>query len=144
LTRSDAGRIFSLYGHEPAEKETTEMPVIETRTSKFEIREIARCGVRKCPAIASRLVRKTRESEFAVNPGGGFGSWSSRIVDVEVLEGPAKWSLSCGHGSAIVKSVEGRHSEVRACDVRCTSAKGHKCECSCSGTMHGADHVPAE
>jgi hypothetical protein len=23
------------------------------------------------------------------------------------------------------------------CDVRCTDAKGFKCECSCGGTNHG-------
>lgn len=25
------------------------------------------------------------------------------------------------------------------CDARCSSARGHNCECSCGGALHGAD-----
>lgn len=27
---------------------------------------------------------------------------------------------------------------LHKCDARCTSAKGHSCECSCGGVNHGA------
>lgn len=36
--------------------------------------------------------------------------------------------------------IEGKVNTAVTCDVRCTSAVGHKCECSCGGANHGADH----
>lgn len=35
--------------------------------------------------------------------------------------------------------VQGRKNDT-ACDSRCTSARGHNCECSCGGANHGCDH----
>jgi hypothetical protein len=37
------------------------------------------------------------------------------------------------------RQVDGTFSAEHACDVRCTSARGHKCECSCGGANHGKD-----
>jgi hypothetical protein len=47
----------------------------------------------------------------------------------------------CGCGRRVLLcQVEGRVSDTVLCDERCTSARGHKCECSCGGLNHGADH----
>lgn len=58
--------------------------------------------------------------------------------------GTAAWigdCRTCGKRvSLIAKQVLGRYSEERKCDARCTSAKGHNCECQCGGKMHGADY----
>lgn len=43
-----------------------------------------------------------------------------------------------GHRAHIIwKRIEGYFSDHK-CDVRCTHAKGHKCECSCGGKNHGS------
>ena len=44
---------------------------------------------------------------------------------------------SCGRRIARMFSVEGRFSDARKCDDRCTSARGHDCECQCGGRNHG-------
>lgn len=36
-----------------------------------------------------------------------------------------------------IKGIKSNH----VCDDRCTSAIGSKCECSCGGANHGADHI---
>lgn len=46
----------------------------------------------------------------------------------------------CGH-FAKYNFVRGRHSDT-PCDHRCTSAKGHTCDCSCGGANHGRDYLP--
>jgi len=38
------------------------------------------------------------------------------------------------------RTIDGVKSERHPCDERCTSAKGHKCECSCGGKNHGSEH----
>lgn len=35
--------------------------------------------------------------------------------------------------------VKGIFKPDHKCDVRCTSARGHNCECACGGENHGAD-----
>jgi hypothetical protein len=35
--------------------------------------------------------------------------------------------------------IDGKYSESRKCDIRCTSAKGHKCNCQCGGKNHASD-----
>lgn len=41
-------------------------------------------------------------------------------------------------GFAKPARVDGRTSDT-PCDHRCTSARGHNCECSCGGVNHGRD-----
>lgn len=38
------------------------------------------------------------------------------------------------------QTIQGRKNDT-PCDHRCTSAKGHLCECSCGGENHGKDHL---
>lgn len=44
------------------------------------------------------------------------------------------------HGVLTFRQVKGTVTN-HVCDARCTSAKGHKCECSCGGANHGADYL---
>lgn len=37
------------------------------------------------------------------------------------------------------RAIAGTYKAGRKCDSRCTHAKGHDCECSCSGKNHGMD-----
>lgn len=48
-------------------------------------------------------------------------------------------ACACG-GPMVGRLIEGTHNDAIACDGRCTAAKGHRCECSCGGANHGADH----
>ena len=50
-------------------------------------------------------------------------------------------SVPCPECSRAVwcKVVKGVKTET-PCDGRCTSARGHVCECSCGGANHGASH----
>jgi hypothetical protein len=43
-----------------------------------------------------------------------------------------------GGGHPIVGREIIAHITDHKCDVRCTEAKGHKCECNCGGVNHGA------
>jgi len=49
---------------------------------------------------------------------------------------------ACG-GWAYGRPIVARVSEHK-CDARCTSAKGHNCECSCGGENHGSDWSPVQ
>lgn len=39
-----------------------------------------------------------------------------------------------------MRALVGRTVPEHKCDSRCTSATGPKCDCSCGGANHGADH----
>lgn len=41
----------------------------------------------------------------------------------------------------VIRRIKGHYNPDRACDARCTGAKGATCDCSCGGTNHGADQV---
>lgn len=43
-----------------------------------------------------------------------------------------------------VKANPNRVSMGRACDSRCTNAKGHTCVCSCGGTNHGMEYAAVQ
>lgn len=45
---------------------------------------------------------------------------------------------SCGKVMVYGGLVAIKNERVK-CDARCTSARGHTCECSCGGKNHGAD-----
>lgn len=52
---------------------------------------------------------------------------------------PLNFVCQCGRTHK-VKPVIGRLSDKRECGARCTSATGGRCECTCSGRNHAADH----
>lgn len=59
-----------------------------------------------------------------------------------------QWNLTCKHCDTILEymgRVSGDHmvkDEIRcACDDRCTSARGPKCDCHCGGKNHGTNAI---
>ena len=44
---------------------------------------------------------------------------------------------SCGAMMTYGK-LEGRYNPAVPCSAKCTSARGHTCECSCGGANHGS------
>lgn len=47
-------------------------------------------------------------------------------------------ACSCGHHTQGIQRIQGVTTD-HTCDARCTSARGHQCECSCGGANHGRD-----
>ena len=45
--------------------------------------------------------------------------------------------VTCGRAMEYGE-VAGRFNPEHKCDARCTSARGHNCECQCGGENHGA------
>jgi hypothetical protein len=70
-----------------------------------------------------------------------FGGCGQRLAVTAVTDqGGDKWVTCPGCSKrAVLKLVEGTYNPDHKCDVRCTSAKGHVCSCSCGGANHGAD-----
>lgn len=96
-------------------------------------REIAKCP--KCKRAVSRLV--VREI-VRTTRWGLTGMRTSKQVRV-VSEGHERTAISCCGVLVPFWAVKGTTNDT-PCDARCTSATGHKCECSCGGRNHGADH----
>lgn len=50
-------------------------------------------------------------------------------------------AIACRCGGAMPgKRMTHAHNPDVPCDSRCTSARGHNCECSCNGANHGRDY----
>ena len=58
---------------------------------------------------------------------------------VERVEGGNRAGLYCCGTLMTFRWIEGQYSPRTKCDIRCTSAKGHKCNCQCGGKNHAAD-----
>ena len=71
---------------------------------------------------------RTAEDGRMVYPGRAFGPADERKGD---------GVCTCGRFMDWDR-LEAHFSESVRCDARCTNARGHKCECSCSGENHGA------
>jgi len=99
----------------------------ETKTTTRTIRQIGVC--KKCKAAQSRLIEatttRTYRDRFEL-----ISSHTKRTGD-----GP----MECCGRPVYPSDVKGRTTE-QPCDARCTSAKGHNCECSCGGKNHGAGY----
>lgn len=134
------------------------MPVTETTTYIRERRGFLSCGNRDCPE--ARLPKRERPvrsvhyfTRTEVSSGHLDGRpWTKtrrereRYATQEQAElGPWKGQVlrfrcpACGMSAAVLE-VEGIRRDEIPCDRRCTGARGHRCECSCGGLNHGADH----
>lgn len=129
-------------------------PTSETRVSTRTVRQIARC--KKCKTVRSRVVvvETTWTSRWTAI-GLRSSSTSRTLLDGAVLAGwnankagecacvlPARdaWgNPTTRTGTIYYEDVIGTRNET-PCDDRCTAATGHKCQCSCGGKNHGADH----
>jgi hypothetical protein len=74
----------------------------------------------------------------------GYGRTKRRYYRIDSTRGQvnAGYDAACVCGShshgAIVQGYKTEHP----CDIRCTDARGHKCECSCGGANHGRAFDP--
>jgi hypothetical protein len=59
-------------------------------------------------------------------PGHPWQAWTTPLVTCS----------ACGR-ALIAQRLQARTVESVRCDARCTSAKGHSCDCSCGGANHG-------
>lgn len=113
-----------------------ELPTYETRVRETEVRQIARC--KRCKAVHSQLVTKTTRIEINRRVFPEHRSYHhSHSVNGATPE--RFFVCECGY-KCYFRDVEGRRNDAVPCDARCTSARGHKCECSCGGRNHGSDH----
>lgn len=104
---------------------------------------------RDCKTVTSKLLSKgmSREEHYFPNIGrvrvpvwfdesGAkfFGSYTG-------LEVPTVKCRQCARTGLYARPVNGKFRADKKCDGRCTSARGHNCECACGGKNHGADHA---
>lgn len=111
-------------------------PTSETTVTRRTVRQIARC--KKCKTTKSRLVTKTTTTTTRWT---AIGMRTHRTTATSI-EGEQRvhTAISCACDKLVPYwDVDGHHNDT-PCDARCTSATGHKCECSCGGKNHGADH----
>lgn len=90
----------------------------------------------KCTAKGCKVgMRRELPREYAVK------HWGMRVsVVAQVVTQHGYVAPRCPeHGRMLqFANLEARTTE-KTCDVRCTTARGHKCECSCGGVNHGVD-----
>lgn len=120
------------------------MPLVDSRTSTFEVPVIWTCPSKGCNEAARSMVTKsvtweTYEHLGKVSPrtvvkyehGGRFRTYLPNVT-----------CESCG-ATMLAKPVKGVLNESTRCDARCENAKGSSCECSCAGMNHGRGLPPA-
>jgi hypothetical protein len=132
LERTDSERLVSVV-----------VPgVLGTRETLFSERWIGVCGSCERPASALvwRLVNKQVPAARSRDPR--LASVAAQPFQDEV-EIPSMGNVfapcrRCGEDVRLI-AIRGRRRDAVPCDVRCTSAKGSSCECSCGGANHGSD-----
>lgn len=115
-----------------------------------ERRFLGKCKRCKMPMRLDLSVEVTRSELRRFGVGGlELSPKVARYYVVHLPEGRTlratdcvpSFGRSCACGSTVfVQPVVGRMNETVRCDARCTSATGHKCECSCGGKNHGSGH----
>lgn len=110
------------------------------RVGEAMARVIYRCKSKVCKHVWAFDYPETREIYL------GYGRKERRAyrlneygrnVDVCCDSTCPKCGNIGGNTAARVRGFKTEH----VCDVRCTSAKGHNCECSCGGANHGKDWI---
>lgn len=104
-------------------------------SSDTQTRTVTRRMIGKC-----RVCKATRRHSFKVEVRSTttYGLTGMKTHRRErILEG--RDFVECCGVIVAQRRIEGHRNET-PCDARCTEAKGHKCECSCGGSNHGAGH----
>lgn len=99
-----------------------------TTTARGSRRFLGRCSCGLPVSVLAPMLRPDpSRPSFALQVlGDNYATWR-QVVD-------------CACGKVVsLRPVKGTRNET-PCDHRCTSATGVKCECSCGGANHGADH----
>ena len=117
------GATFTLHGRRLEFVSPFDLPMSSRRY-------VGRCG---CGAGASVLAQRYRGVDGMVAVVRHEGTTHVQ---------PWRQTVDCHACGAIVtvRPVDGTTNHAVACDVRCTSATGRRCECSCGGANHGKDH----
>lgn len=94
----------------------------------------------KCPRKGCQCVLRVTIPAVPVKRTVGRGIYRREVVELQAVEHPCYGMSQCREHRRYViwERIEGKVSE-HVCDARCTSAKGHNCECSCGGANHGKD-----
>lgn len=111
-------------------------------------RVIFKCGNKQCKHVWAREYKKCYKSMGGPVGTGYLMKYEAARLDLNrVDENGREISLGYDHECPKCKAhkttsnaVVGTQTETK-CDARCTSAKGHNCECSCGGKNHGIDHL---
>ena len=106
-----------------------------TATRTREVRFLYKCA--RCKAVRGVVYERriTRHEPPFSCPYSTSTDWTTENQRREYT------NVVCACGQYMQgREVRGRYSESRKCDVRCTGAKGHDCECQCGGVNHGRDH----
>jgi hypothetical protein len=86
-------------------------------------RMLGKCATKGCRFVTSTMAE--------IRPGYAMKPTLKLPEEVRCPEHnrPVRWA-----------EVKGTFNPDVPCDVRCTSARGSRCECSCAGLNHGVDH----
>ena len=95
-----------------------------------QVRFVGACKRRSCAAGYTVLMNEAQVGRrFRVWGGGVPAQWmNTKTTQISV-------DCTCGRQVTLRRVSAAKTDHV--CDSRCTSAKGHSCECSCGGANHG-------
>ena len=97
---------------------------------------IYRCRRKTCGAVGNRLPGERNRAGLAFATEYGPRYYRIEGTDRRYLGSEHKCQ-ACGTTEARADQIKGSFSN-HPCDERCTSARGHVCECKCGGKNHGA------
>jgi hypothetical protein len=103
---------------------------------------IGRCSAKGCKTtlrvtIPAKVETHTRNVNYY--PGANNPPIYQTFQTSKPAWTPNNLSLFCGEHQRLIswRQVDGVLNPDHVCDARCTSARGHSCECSCGGANHG-------
>ena len=94
------------------------------------------------PLDKSGRAWRTTAGGQRVQPGAYARAWGGGKPTVYGGDTEMGLCPTCGQAMKYGQ-IEGRFIAEHKCDARCSSARGHNCECSCGGENHGADWAAA-
>ena len=104
---------------------------------RVDVRQDVRLGWEWC--AGNRCYISTRQYQYeALTPGASYhaskqGHYVVMACPQGCIERHARALFTC-------KRIDGHHNPSVACNMKCLSATGPQCECSCAGDNHGAGH----
>lgn len=113
-------------------------PTVQT-TRRF----ILKCRAKGCKtalAFDCPLQTETRYTRGFVGVPGSATAYKVQAPIRHML--PEVYCVAHGRrvGWLTANEIKGTVTDC-PCDGRCTSARGHSCECSCGGANHGSDYL---
>jgi hypothetical protein len=106
---------------------------METTQQAKNFQFIGRCNTKGCKAVFHREVQgelRTGHDYYLKPFKFSKPIWPNLEIYCVTHKRRISWSM-----------VKGTVAPEHKCDIRCTSARGNNCECSCGGKNHGKDHA---